>query len=63
VDLKLFVAADLFHYTQNRCGALRFVKVLSIVGKLDLAVSYHGHLNRKKQISGFGVRPLPSQIK
>jgi len=34
------MAADLFHYTQNRCGALRFVKAFSIIiGKLDLAVS------------------------
>jgi len=25
--LKLFFAADTFHCTQNRCGALRFVQV------------------------------------
>ena len=37
--LKLFVAADPFYRTQNRCGVLRFVKAFSIIGKLDLAVS------------------------
>jgi len=36
--LELFVAVDPFHCTQNRCGALRFVKVFLINGKLDLAV-------------------------
>jgi len=39
VVFKLFVAADPFHCTQIRCGLLRFVKVFSIVGKLDWAVS------------------------
>jgi len=48
------------HYTQNRCGPLRFVKVFSIIGKIDWAVSEHEHLNRpgKKQISGFGLPPI-----
>jgi len=39
VVLKLFVAADPFHCTPNRCRDLRFVKVFSIIDKLVLAVS------------------------
>jgi len=57
---QTFVAADPFHCIQNRCGPLRFVKVFSIIGKLDLAVTEPERLNRpgKKQISGFGLSPI-----
>jgi len=38
VLLNLFVAADPFHCTQNRCGSLRLVNI-SIIEKLDLVAS------------------------
>jgi len=48
-------------FTAPKTAAGPFVlSVFSIMGKLDLAVSKHEHLNRpgKKQISGFGLPPL-----
>jgi len=59
VVLKLFVTADPFHCTQNRCGPLHFVKVFSITEKLDFVTSDGEHLSRpdKKQSSGFGFSP------
>jgi len=58
--LKLFIAADPFHCTQNCCGPLHFVNIVSITEKLDLITSWGEHLNRpgKKQISGFGLPPI-----
>jgi len=34
---QTFLCYGPFHCTQNRCGPLRFVKLFSIIGKLDLA--------------------------
>jgi len=55
-DCQFFFAADSYHYTQNRCGLLRFVNFFRF-GKLPLVVFWREHLNRpgKKQISGFGL--------
>jgi len=60
VVLKLFVAADPFHCTQNFYRHLRFVNFLSIIEKLDFVASYREHLNRshRKQVSCFGLPPI-----
>jgi len=55
-----YVAVNSFHCTQNHCRPLHFVKVFSIIEKLDLVASQREHVNRpgKKLISGFGLPPI-----
>jgi len=54
---ELFVVADPFHFTQNSCEPLRFVKAFPIIEKLDSAASWHEHLNRPGK-NGCGLPPI-----